>query len=61
MRERSGASVVALERNGKGLVELSADFRVEPGDLIVVCGTATGIAEFAREFRAAPAEGLHLG
>lgn len=61
VRERSGASVVALERDGKGLVELPADFRVEPGDLIVVCGTANGIAEFAREFGATPAEGQRRG
>lgn len=54
VRERSGASLVGLQRDGKALVEFPPDFRIEPDDLVVVCGTAASIDEFVREFRATP-------
>jgi K+/H+ antiporter YhaU regulatory subunit KhtT len=59
VRERSGASLVGLERDEKAVVEFPPDFRIEPGDLIFVCGTATSLDAFAREFRAAPWDGSH--
>jgi len=58
-RERTGASVVGLARDGKALVEFPPEFRIEPEDLIFVCGTPASLAAFGREFRAAPSDGLH--
>jgi Trk K+ transport system NAD-binding subunit len=57
VRERTGASVVALERNGQVLVELPEDLRVAPGDALFVCGTFESLELFLREFRSAPSEG----
>ena len=57
VRERTGASVVALERNGQVLVELPDSLRVEPSDVLFVCGTFESLELFFREFRSAPGEG----
>ena len=57
VRERSGASVVALERQGEVLVELPDALRVEPDDVLFVCGTFESLELFMREFRSAPWEG----
>jgi len=56
VHERSGASVVALERGGEVLVEFPDGLRVEPGDGLFVCGTTEGLSLFLREFRSAPWE-----
>jgi hypothetical protein len=48
--------VVALERNGQVLVELPDPLRVEPSDMLFVCGTFESLELFFREFRSAPAE-----
>ncbi len=54
VRERSGASLVGLERGGKVVVEFDERFRIESGDVIFVCGTAASIETFGRDFRSAP-------
>lgn len=54
VRELSGASLVGLQRDGKAVVEFPPEFRIAPGDLVLVCGTAASIDAFAREFRATP-------
>lgn len=56
-RERSGASLVGLIRDGKVLVKFPSDLRIEPMDLIIVCGTGASIDEFARVFRTTPGKG----
>jgi Trk K+ transport system NAD-binding subunit len=54
VRERSGASLLGLQRGGKALVPFPPDFRIEPEDQVVVCGTAASIDELARAFAATP-------
>lgn len=55
VRERSGAAVVAVERSGKLLTEVPADFRVAGDDVMVICGSGASLDQFMREFQAAPA------
>ena len=53
VRERSGASLVGLQRDGKAMVKVPRDFCIAADDLIIPFGTVASITEFAREFRAA--------
>jgi TrkA domain protein len=48
LRTRTGASVVAVLRGGAVLPSPRPDFGLQPGDLLVVVGTATGLADAAR-------------
>ncbi len=52
IRERSGCSVVAVERDGKIVVDGPDDFRLAAGDALYVCGTANA---FNRYYEAFPA------
>jgi Trk K+ transport system NAD-binding subunit len=52
IRERTGCSVVAVERGDELLLELAADFRFEPGDTVYVCGPVDAVRRFAEEFGA---------
>jgi Trk K+ transport system NAD-binding subunit len=61
VREQSGASLVGLEREGRALVEFPPEFRIAPGDLLFVCGTAAAIEIFTRTFRAPSAPGAQRG
>jgi Trk K+ transport system NAD-binding subunit len=47
IRERTGCSVVAVERGDRVLVELGGDFRFEPGDAVYVCGDQGRVDRFA--------------
>ena len=40
LREKTGCSVVAVERGDELLVEFSADFVLQPGDAVYICGSA---------------------
>jgi uncharacterized protein with PhoU and TrkA domain len=46
--------VVAIERGGETLLELPEDFRVEPDDVVFVCGTQASLDLYRRELDAAP-------
>ena len=48
--ERTGAKVVAVEREGDVLVEFDERFSVRPGDAIFVCGSITSLGSYQREF-----------
>lgn len=50
IRERTGASVVAVERGDELLVELGRDFRFEEDDAVYVCGGLDATTEFLRAF-----------
>lgn len=50
IRERTGCSVVAVERGDELLLELGADFRFEPQDAVYVCGPVDAVRRFAEEF-----------
>jgi len=50
IRDRTGCTVVAIERGDQLITEIVADTRIEPGDEIVVAGTNDGIHTFERVF-----------
>jgi Trk K+ transport system NAD-binding subunit len=50
IRDRTGCTVVAIERGDEVITEIGADTRIEPGDEIVVAGTGDGIHTFERVF-----------
>ncbi|HLG74711.1 MAG TPA: cation:proton antiporter regulatory subunit [Chloroflexota bacterium] len=47
-RTRTGASIVAVLRGGEVIASPGPDFRLEPGDGIVVVGTQAGVEAVAR-------------
>jgi Trk K+ transport system NAD-binding subunit len=51
IRERTGCSVVAVERGDEVLVEFGADFRFHPEDTIYVCGSHSAVRRFTETFR----------
>ena len=50
IRERTGCSVVAVERNGEVIMEFPASFVLEPGDALYVCGTPAAFERYYEEF-----------
>lgn len=56
VRERTGAAVVAVERDQNVFVKFDDDFQVRLNDTLFVCGTLGGLDQYAREFQAAPVE-----
>ena len=50
LRQRTGCSVVAVERGDDLIVEIGADFSFQADDLVYVCGSNTATAKFAEEF-----------
>jgi Trk K+ transport system NAD-binding subunit len=53
IRERTGCSVVAVERGEEVLVELGPDFRFSPADTIYVCGSSRAVRRFQEVYRPA--------
>ncbi|MDX1385047.1 MAG: NAD-binding protein [Thermoanaerobaculia bacterium] len=51
IRERTGASVVAVERGEELLVEFAPEFRFAPDDEVYVCGSADATQRYLRTFR----------
>jgi K+/H+ antiporter YhaU regulatory subunit KhtT len=50
--ERTGAKVVALERDGEVLVEFGEDFAVRANDILFVCGSVNSLARYQQAFQA---------
>ncbi|MFY9824367.1 MAG: NAD-binding protein [Thermoanaerobaculia bacterium] len=50
VRERTGTSVVAVERGEDVLVEFGADFRFQSEDAVYVCGSSRGVRRFQEVF-----------
>ncbi|MDX1502222.1 MAG: NAD-binding protein [Thermoanaerobaculia bacterium] len=50
IRERTGASVVAVERGDELLVEFDADFRFRAGDDVYICGSADATSRYLQLF-----------
>ena len=46
VRAETGVTVVAVERDGRTLTELDPDFRLEPGDEVLIAGTDEDIGRF---------------
>lgn len=53
IRERTGCTVVATERNGEVIMDFPASFRLTAEDAIYICGSAEAIGRFDEEFPAA--------
>ena len=51
IRERTGCSVVAVERGNDVLVEFDRDFRFQPADAVYVCGSGGAVRRFQEVFR----------
>ncbi|AHG03483.1 metal transporter [Halobacterium sp. DL1] len=47
VQARTGCTVIAVERDGAVLSELDAEFRIQPGDALVVAGADEDIATFS--------------
>jgi Trk K+ transport system NAD-binding subunit len=50
IREQTGCSVVAIERDEEVLVEFDPSFQVRAGDVVYLCGTQETISEYFRQF-----------
>ena len=50
IRERTGCSVVAVERGEEVLVELGGDFRFQPEDSVYICGSGNAVRRFREVF-----------
>jgi len=51
LRERTGCSVVAVERGEEVLVEFPAGFRVQAEDAVYICGSSAAVRRFQEAFR----------
>lgn len=54
IRDRTGCSVVAVERGEDLLVEFGPDFRFQEGDIVHVCGTVEAAQRFSDTFPSSP-------
>ena len=50
IRERTGCSVVAVERKDGVIVDFPKGFELEPDDVVFLCGTSETLAEYFRQF-----------
>jgi Trk K+ transport system NAD-binding subunit len=53
IRERTGCSVVAVERGDDVLVEFGPAFRFQPSDAVYICGSGNAVRRFQEVFRRA--------
>ena len=52
IRERTGCTVVAVERDGQIAMDFPASFRLSPDDALYICGTTDAVARYNEEFPA---------
>ncbi len=57
VRERTGATVVAVERGPGVIVDFEEDFSVRADDSLLVCGASMDLACFVREFKTSLVQG----
>ena len=50
IRERTGVSVVAVDRDEELILEFGRDFRFAKGDEVYVCGSAEATGSFEETF-----------
>ncbi len=50
IRERTGCTVVATERDGRVGMDFPASFRLLPDDALYICGTTDAVARYHEEF-----------
>jgi K+/H+ antiporter YhaU regulatory subunit KhtT len=51
--DRTGAKIVAVERDSDIIVEFDADFAVQANDELFVCGSFNSLERFQRDFKTA--------
>jgi Kef-type K+ transport system membrane component KefB/Trk K+ transport system NAD-binding subunit len=51
LRSRTGAAVVAVNRAGRSIFDIASDFRIYPGDRLVLAGSPDALARAGEEFR----------
>lgn len=56
--DRTGAKVVAVERDGAVVVEFEHGFLVQADDVVFICGSVNSLGRYQREFRAGPAPAM---
>jgi Trk K+ transport system NAD-binding subunit len=49
--EATGAKIVGIERGDRVWVEFDAEFRVQPGDVLILCGSNASLLRCARELQ----------
>ncbi|MFC4359829.1 cation:proton antiporter regulatory subunit [Halobium salinum] len=49
VRQRTGATVIAIQRSGEAITNPGADTRVEPGDTLIVIGSREQCQDFESE------------
>jgi len=54
VRERTGCTVVAVERDGEATMVSPESHRLEAEDALYICGTADAVARYHEEFSTAP-------
>ena len=50
VRERTGCSVIAVERRAEVIVDIPGSFVLADGDALYVCGTVEAVDRFYEEF-----------
>ena len=50
IRERTGCTVVAVERDGQVAMDFPASFRLSPDDALYICGTTDAVARYHEAF-----------
>lgn len=48
VRARTGCTIIGVERNGEVITNVGPDFRIEPGDEVIIAGTDDGTNRFTR-------------
>ena len=49
--DRTGAKIVAVERDGDIIVEFDTDFTVQANDELFVCGSFNSLERFQKDFK----------
>ena len=52
IRERTGCTIVAVERNGQVAMDFPASFRLSSDDVLYICGTTDAVVRYHEEFPA---------
>ena len=50
IRERTGCTIVAVERDGQVVMDFPASFRLSSDDALYICGTTDAVARYYEEF-----------
>ena len=59
IRERSGCSIVALEREGELLVDFDPELKIRSGDCVYLCGSAEAVSRYFDLFPGARDAEMH--